>query len=185
MTEYVDIFKQMSIKDADDNDGGEWVKPNKKKNIKLKKINIEEEPYSDLRGGVILKKENKYLLVRGQNTPDSEGKWGFPKGHLEKKDDDDLIKTALRELEEETEVIINYNAFDKKNYFRDGKVTLYYIDADAKKDLITIPKEFRKPNSEIKKMGWFSFAQMKESLSNHKYLDKINMSLTKWIKSKK
>ena len=28
--------------------------------------------------------------------------WGFPKGHIEKKDGDDYIQTALRETEEET-----------------------------------------------------------------------------------
>ena len=179
MTEIDSLFKNLTINDDGD---GEWVTQKKKINKKPKGKDL---PYSDLRAGVILNKDNKYLLVRGQNTHDSEGKWGHTKGHIEKEDGDDFIKTAIREVYEETEIKIKYEAFDKTNIFRDDKLILYIIDADVKKELINFPKEFRKPNHEIKKIGWFTIDQMKQSLKDGKPLDKMNTSLRKWLKSQK
>jgi 8-oxo-dGTP pyrophosphatase MutT (NUDIX family) len=182
MTEIQDLFKELSV---NDDGGGEWISAKKTNQKKKKNIKIDNAPFSDLRAGVILKKDNKYLLVRGQDTDDSEGKWGHSKGHLEKEDNDDFIKTAIREIFEETEIKIKYEAFDKTNVFRDDKLILYIIDADIKKELINFPKEFRKPNREIKKIGWFTIDQIRQSLKDGKPLDKMNTSLRKWLKNQR
>jgi len=62
---------------------------------------------------------------------------------------------------------------------------LYIIDADIKKELINFPKEFRKPNREIKKIGWFTIDQIRQSLKDGKPLDKMNTSLRKWLKNQR
>jgi ADP-ribose pyrophosphatase YjhB (NUDIX family) len=180
MSEVDDLFNKLTI---DDGSGGwESVSKKKTKNKNTEKSNI---PYSDQRAGVILKKDNKFLLVRGQNTHDSEGKWGPPKGHLEKIDEDDFIKTAIREVFEETEIKINYKAFNKDMVFRDEKLILYIINANDVGNLISIPKEFRKANNEIKKIGWYTIEQMKQSLIDGKPLDKLNSPLKKWLRNQK
>jgi ADP-ribose pyrophosphatase YjhB (NUDIX family) len=181
MTDIEDLFKGLGLNDDGD---GQWITNTNSKKIK-KKVKSDDIPYSDLRAGVILKKNNKFLLVRGQNTYDSEGKWGFPKGHVEKEDDGDLIKTASREVREETDIEINYKAFNKDDVFREDKLILYVIDADEVKELISIPKEFRKANEEIKKIGWFTIDQMKQSLKENKPLDKMNSPLRKWLRNQK
>jgi len=187
MSEFDDLTNVLSSKltlnEDGDGDSGGWETATKKK-TKKSPAKSNDIPYSDLRAGVILKKDNKYLLVRGQNTHDSEGKWGFPKGHLEMVDEDDFIKTAIRELFEETEIKINYKAFDKDMVFREEKLILYIIDANEVTPLISIPKEFRKANEEIKKIGWYTIEQMRQT-GETRVLDKMNSSLRKWLKSQK
>jgi len=178
------LSTKLTLNEYEGDGSGGWETATKKK-TKKSPAKSNDIPYSDLRAGVILKKDNKYLLVRGQNTHDSEGKWGFPKGHLEMVDEDDFIKTAIREVFEETEIKINYKAFNKDMVFREEKLILYIIDASEVTSLISIPKEFRKANHEIKKIGWFSIDQMKESLKDGKPLDKMNSPLKKWLRIQK
>jgi len=181
MSDINDLFKGLGLNDDGE---GEWITHTNSKKIK-KKVKNDDIPYSDIRSGVILKKDDKFLLVRGQNTYDSEGKWGFPKGHLEKDDEDDLIKTAIRELFEETQIKINYKAFNKDDVFREDKLILYVIKYDDVRELINIPKEFRKANEEIKKIGWYTIDQMKQSMKDNKPLDKMNSPLRKWLRNQK
>ena len=49
--------------------------------------------------GIVLLNSNKVLLLQHPDTTTS-GHWDFPKGHIEKGEDE--IQTALRELKEET-----------------------------------------------------------------------------------
>jgi 8-oxo-dGTP pyrophosphatase MutT (NUDIX family) len=49
-------------------------------------------------GGFVVIYNSQYVLL--VKTP--EGKWGFPKGKIEKKFNEDLLKCAFRELKEET-----------------------------------------------------------------------------------
>jgi 8-oxo-dGTP pyrophosphatase MutT (NUDIX family) len=49
-------------------------------------------------GGFIVIYNSQYVLL--VKTP--EGNWGFPKGKIEKKLNEDLLKCAFRELQEET-----------------------------------------------------------------------------------
>ena len=196
MTEVDNLFSKLNLEDGEGGGGGggEWITASKKNKKQMKKASAPSEGasvkgskdhYSDMRAGVILKKDNKYLLVRGQNTYDSEGKWGFPKGHLEKIDNDDLINTAIREVFEETQIKINSRAFNRDNTFREEKnLILYIIDVNKNEDLFVIPKEFRKANEEIKKVAWFTIDQMKQT-TDSKVLDKINSSLRKWLKNQK
>ncbi len=51
---------------------------------------------ADIAGGLIINRQNKVLLVYNQET-DS---WTYPKGHV--KGNEDFLKTALREIREET-----------------------------------------------------------------------------------
>jgi len=189
MTEVDNLFSKLNLGEGgNDGDGGEWISTSKKNKKTLKNAGGSSEGhkkhFSDLRAGVILKKDNKYLLVRGQNTYDSEGKFGFPKGHEEEEDNGDLINTAEREAFEETKVRINKKAFNKDNIFRDEKLILYIIDVNKNEDLIVIPKEFRKANEEIKKIGWYTIEQMRQT-GETRVLDKMNSSLRKWLKSQK
>ena len=50
----------------------------------------------------------RILLVRGKQS----GKWGFPKGHLER--NEDLIGTAIREMKEETNIDVSESDIDKR-----------------------------------------------------------------------
>jgi 8-oxo-dGTP pyrophosphatase MutT (NUDIX family) len=50
----------------------------------------------EVRAGIILKKEDRYLLVQSKFT----GKWSFTKGHTETHDIN-LLETAQREVKEE------------------------------------------------------------------------------------
>jgi len=193
MTEVDNLFSKLNLNEGGNNgdggdDSGEWISTSKKNKKNMKNAGGSSEGhkkhFSDLRAGVILKKDNKYLLVRGQNTYDSEGKFGFPKGHVEEEDIGDFIKTAQREVREETGVDINRKAFNKDNVFREEKLILYIIDVNKNEDLIVIPKEFRKANEEIKKIGWFTIEQMRQT-SETRVLDKMNSSLRKWLKSQK
>ena len=51
--------------------------------------------------GIVLLNSNKVLLLQHLDTTTS-GHWDFPKGHIEKGEDE--IQTALRELKEETRI---------------------------------------------------------------------------------
>ena len=75
--------------------------------------------------GIVLLNSNKVLLLQHPDTTTS-GHWDFPKGHIEKGEDE--IQTALRELKEETSIdnvkiigdfhhLISYNFLRGKETF--------------------------------------------------------------------
>ena len=51
-------------------------------------------------GAILVTDDDKILIVRGVN-----GKWGFPKGHVE--DDEVELVTMLREVKEETDINVS------------------------------------------------------------------------------
>ena len=76
--------------------------------------------------GVVLLNSNKVLLLQHPDTTTS-GHWDFPKGHVEKGEDE--LQTALRELKEETgidnvKIIDNFNHLISYNLLRDGDTIL-------------------------------------------------------------
>ena len=75
--------------------------------------------------GIVLLNSNKVLLLQHPDTTTS-GHWDFPKGHIEKGEDE--IQTALRELKEETsidnvKIIGDFNHLISYNLLR-GKKTI-------------------------------------------------------------
>jgi len=76
--------------------------------------------------GVVLLNSNKVLLLQHLDTTTS-GHWDFPKGHVEKGEDE--LQTALRELKEETgidnvKIIDDFNHLISYNLLRDGDTIL-------------------------------------------------------------
>ena len=76
--------------------------------------------------GVVLLNSNKVLLLQHPDTTTS-GHWDFPKGHVEKGEDE--LQTALRELKEETgidnvKIIDDFNHHISYNLLREGDTIL-------------------------------------------------------------
>jgi 8-oxo-dGTP pyrophosphatase MutT (NUDIX family) len=103
-------------------------------------------------GAVILSKTGgdfKVLLIQHRNG----GHWSFPKGHVEK--DENEVDTALREIKEETgiDAVIDTG-------FR--HVTTYSPDQDIMKDVVYFiakPKDEKLllQAEEVRNAGWYSF----------------------------
>lgn len=94
--------------------------------------------------GVILKYNNYYLLV----LENKKKKWSFPKG---KRDDNDIdsLRTALRELLEETKISIRRNDKNLKKSVSVKKCIFYEYEFEDVPDNI----EFSK-NVEILDIKW-------------------------------
>lgn len=60
--------------------------------------------------GIILQKDDQFLLVKRCNTDWAEGFWSFPGGLLE--EDETLAQAAAREAHEEIGVMIDPNNFE-------------------------------------------------------------------------
>ena len=76
--------------------------------------------------GVVLLNSNKVLLLQHPDTTTS-GHWDFPKGHVEKGEDE--LQTALRELKEETgidniKIVDDFNHHISYIFFRDNETIL-------------------------------------------------------------
>lgn len=107
--------------------------------------------------GCIIIKNNKVLLVYEKDR----NFWGFPKGHMEKGENE--IETALREVKEEVglDVEINENKRYTQNYIirnEIDKTSVYYI---------AFPKngEIKKQESEIEKVKWCDFEEALKTLT--------------------
>ena len=108
--------------------------------------------------GCIIIENNKVLLVYEKNG----NFWGFPKGHMEKGENE--IETALREVKEE--VGLDVEIIDKErryilNYIiRDeiDKTTVLYLAIPKNKEIV-------KQESEIKKVKWCDFEEALKTLT--------------------
>lgn len=107
--------------------------------------------------GCIIIKDNKVLLVYEKNM----NFWGFPKGHMEKGENE--IETALREVKEEVGIDVEIN--NKKRYvlnynIRDeiDKTTVLYV-AVPKNDEIIMQE------SEIEDAKWCNFEEALNTLT--------------------
>ena len=107
--------------------------------------------------GCIIIKDNKVLLVyeKGRNF------WGFPKGHMEKSENE--IQTALREVKEEVglDVEINANKRYVINYIirnEIDKISVFYL-ATPKTDNIELQE------SEIEDSKWCDFDEALNTLT--------------------
>ena len=107
--------------------------------------------------GCIIIKDDKVLLVYEKDR----NFWGFPKGHMEKGENE--IETALREVKEEVglDVEIDENKRYIQNYIiRDeiDKTSVYYI---------AFPKngEIQKQESEIEDVKWCDYEEAINTLT--------------------
>ena len=108
--------------------------------------------------GCIIIENNKVLLVYEKNG----NFWGFPKGHMEKGENE--IETALREVKEE--VGLNVEIIDKErryilNYIiRDeiDKTTVLYLAIPKNKEIVM-------QESEIEKVKWCDFEEALKTLT--------------------
>ena len=107
--------------------------------------------------GCIILKNKKVLLVYEKNR----NFWGFPKGHMEKGENE--IETALREVKEE--VGLDVEIMEKKRY-----VLNYIIKDEIDKTTvlyIAIPKSenIRMQESEIEDIKWCDFEEALKTLT--------------------
>ena len=107
--------------------------------------------------GCIIIKDNKVLLVYEKNM----NFWGFPKGHMEKEENE--IETALREVKEEVGIDVKIN--NKKRYVLNynirneiDKTTVLYV-AVHKNDKIIMQE------SEIEDAKWCNFEEALNTLT--------------------
>lgn len=108
--------------------------------------------------GCIIIENNKVLLVYEKNR----NFWGFPKGHMEKGENE--IETALREVKEE--VGLDVEIIDKErryilNYIiRDeiDKTTVLYLAIPKNKEIVM-------QESEIEKVKWCDFEEALKTLT--------------------
>lgn len=99
---------------------------------------------------------------------------------MEPIDENDPIKTALRELEEETNIIIAREAVDSKNTFKIDHDTLifYYIDLKKNSLLVKIPEVLSVVDpEEIVQIKWAT----KQEIMRIPEKDK-NSPMRQWLK---
>ncbi len=111
-------------------------------------------------GIVIVKKKEKdwYFLLL-----EAYGFWDFPKGIVEKGEED--LKTALREVEEETgikpdqlEFLWGYNYKDSRPYRGGRKIARYFIaKSNTEKVFLPVSPELGRPEHDS--FGWFTYKE--------------------------
>ena len=119
--------------------------------------------------GVIIKDahQDQVLLVFGRKSQ----KWGFPKGHMEEGETEE--QTALRELKEETGIVL-HTSFDAKNRVR-FRNNVYFIVNANKNDICSQVNV--QDIKEIEKVSWFTNTDI---MRIPEY--QCNFGLKNWIK---
>ena len=99
-------------------------------------------------GCICISQDNKIALVKGSLS----GKWSFPKGHMEP--GDTAQSCALRELREETGIILSDNArFMGYRKLASGGYFVYEVPVEV--PLVPQRKE------EISECGWFDLNELR------------------------
>lgn len=119
---------------------------------KMIKQDIDEDKFK--RAGLILKYDDKFLLVYGRTSK----KWSFPKG---KKNDNEMsIQCAIREFEEETGILLTLEDIENITfYFRTSHCVYYLLDIDY---FINVKKN-TKYNYEISKVRYMTIEEIKKN----------------------
>lgn len=117
--------------------------------------------------GIILKKDNKMLLVRRHATDWAAGQWNFPGGLLE--EGETLMQAAIRETAEETGALV------APENFKLVHVLQVHANAHNTKDIIGFyfmaqtwqGEVYNKEPHRHSEIGWFSLRDMPENLTEH------------------
>jgi len=107
------------------------------------------------RGGCCLMDmvRKKVFIVQQNSTSNKGKKWGFPKGRYEKTDET-ILKTALRELNEEVKGIPKTLTLNCLNKFRIKQISIYVCYVDSSKLYLS-------PNSrEISDCKWIPITDL-------------------------
>lgn len=123
--------------------------------------------------GIILfdEKIKKYFLVYGRKS----GKWGFPKGHMERGETEE--DTALREFFEETGYRFSSTINLKEKYI--VKNNIYFkVNIKNSNDLVQVGNSIP-DNNEIEKTQWFFLSEILDM-----NIQKLNFGLKTWILNK-
>ncbi len=118
--------------------------------------------------GCIIIEKNKVLLIQ-----QTEGHWGFPKGHVENNETE--IETAKREVKEETnlDVEINQNKRYEIEYITETGAYKQVIFFLAKK----ISGNEKYQESEIKAMKWLTFEDALKTITYNNTKELLNKIL--------
>lgn len=117
--------------------------------------------------GIILKKDNKVLLVKRTNTDWASGYWNFPGGLLE--EGETLINAAIREAQEEIAVIFNAKNMRlvqvlhvRKSATNTKDIFGFYFLAETWQGIPINNEPHR--HSEI---GWFDLNHLPDAITEH------------------
>lgn len=111
-------------------------------------------------GVICISRDNRLLLVKGKRT----GIWSFPKGHL--KGNETSQQCALRELEEETGIVLKPETFYLTRKLFAGEYFFYQVDDE-------FPVE-PKDTFEVSDGGWFSLEELPRLHCNADIVNLIN-----------
>lgn len=117
--------------------------------------------------GIILQKDDRFLLVQRCNTDWADGCWNFPGGLLE--EDETLAQAAAREAHEEIGVMIDPNDFElihvlqaRKTPTHNKEILGFYFLA---KKWQGIP--FNKEPHRHSNIAWFNCNQLPKEITQH------------------
>jgi ADP-ribose pyrophosphatase YjhB (NUDIX family) len=140
-----------------------------------------------IKAGVILFSPNKkyVLLVKSKFNGIHKSKWGFPKGNIEP--NEKMNDCAMRELKEETGLLININNdITLHNYINQGR-TLYYcyiLNNNMMINIINTIKSHKDDNDEIDKIAFVPLEKCLDLVLNseatrilNKYTKYINIAV--------
>lgn len=120
-------------------------------------------------GFVLLSSDLTHLLLVNDNR---SGKWGFPKGHREAIDENDLA-TAVRECREETGLLpSDYEVHDETFKISKGSGAYLFRYAILKEDFHRV-RLYPGPAEEVARLEWVPLATLLEAtcvVDGNKYL---------------
>ncbi|MCS7107310.1 MAG: NUDIX hydrolase [Acidilobaceae archaeon] len=108
--------------------------------------------------GCVLVRRGEVLLVK-RKYPPGRGKWSVPGGHVEL--GEDLLETAVRELEEETGLrakavgVINVDTLIVRDL--EGRIKYHYVLVDV---LMKEPKGELRPSEEVAEARFFPLGEV-------------------------
>lgn len=133
-------------------------------------------------GAIVFNTKGQVLLVENASLRDPQKKyWGFPKGHLDNKED--LEQTALREVEEETGLKIEIlSPLGESEYFfvRDGEKIFKIVKMFLAKEK---GGSLAPQKAEINEVRWFNPEEAFKTLTFPEDKRLLQLALEKFSQS--
>lgn len=104
------------------------------------------------KAGGILIHNDKVLLIQSRGNM-----WGFPKGSIEK--DESTLECAIREVNEETSLLILFTPNDKQYFFNNIVLYVKHLQKVPQFDLEKIRNH---KNNDCSGIGWFNLQCLKK-----------------------